>query len=75
MKTRLNIVETFRVDTQTDADQAIEDARAEAEKNGYEITATKATYKSKKAKGAIVDEGWEVMITKHYQDFWFDGAF
>ena len=43
--------------------------------NGYEVTGNKATYKTKKAKGQIIDDGWEVTITKHYNDFWYDGAF
>ena len=75
MKVKLNVVETYRVDTQDEADQALEDARTDAVTNGYEVTDNKATYKTKKAKGQIIDDGWEVTITKHYNDFWYDGAF
>ena len=31
--------------------------------------------KEKKAKGAVVDEGYEVTLIKHFSDFWYDGAF
>ena len=75
MKVKLNVVESYRVDTQSEADAAIEEARSEAMTKGYDVTGNKMSYKAKKSKGQVVDEGWEVTITKHVNDFGQDGAF
>ena len=75
MKTKLSITEVYRLDTELEVEQFISDERIKADKEGYELKGYKSAKKEKKAKGAVIDEGYEVTLIKHFSDFWYDGAF
>ena len=70
MKTLLNVTETYRVDSEEEVKQAIEDAKNDAEENGYLIKGHSSKMKEKKSKGEVIDEGWEITIKKEYNLFW-----
>lgn len=73
MKTKLDFVAMYRVDTLEEVEQLHEDMKAEALEKGYELKGFTWTKKEKKKKGAILDEGFLVKVTKHYSDFFFSG--
>ena len=70
MKTLLSTVETFRVDTEEEAKELIEEAKENA--TDYMVTNYTSTYKEKKSKGEVIASGYQVKITKEYKPFWFD---
>lgn len=72
MRTLLNTVETFRVDTEEEAKELIEEVKDGAADGGYIVTNYNTTYKEKKAKGELVADGYAVRVTKQYHTFWFD---
>ena len=67
MKTKLSITEVYRLDTELEVEQFISDERVKADKEGYELKGYKSAKKEKKSKGAVVDEGYEVTLIKHYR--------
>jgi hypothetical protein len=75
MRVKLDVVETYRVDSDAEAVEFIDECKEKAKQGGYEISAYSSLYKEKKAKGQVVDCGYIVKITKHYSNFWVDGAF
>ena len=61
----VSTVETYRVDTEAEATQAIE----EAKKNGsYVLGKYTSEHKTRKAKGEIIDEYWKLSLTKLFND-------
>ena len=66
--TKIKTVETFRADTETEAENFIMKLKENA--NDYDLRKYGITKKEKKAKGEIIDEGYEVTATKVYNDFW-----
>lgn len=72
MRTLLNTVETFRVDTEEEAKELIEEMKEKAVDGGYIVTNYSSTYKEKKAKGEVIADGYQVKVTKQYHPFWFD---
>ena len=75
MRVKLNVVETYRVDSDTEATEFIDECKQKAKDGGYEISAYSSNAKEEKAKGQVVDCGYEVKVTKHFNNFWTDGAF
>lgn len=61
----VSTIETYRVDTEAEATQAIE----EAKKNGsYVLGKYISEHKTRKAKGEIIDEYWKLSLTKMFND-------
>lgn len=67
---KIEMKETYRIDSEEEVKQFIENCKAEAEEKGYILNAYTSTLKEKKSKGEIVDLGFNVTITKKYNDFW-----
>lgn len=68
MKELLQTVEKIRVDTESEAVQLIEEMKAKAVTEGYEIRKSSYTKKQKKSKGEIVADWVNVEITKKFND-------
>jgi hypothetical protein len=63
MKFLLKTVETYRVDTEEEATQLIEEA-----KKKFTVSKAISEKKSRKAKGEIIDEWVRVTITKEFTE-------
>lgn len=70
MRTLLKTVETFRVDSEAEAKELIEEMKENAVEEDYSVVNYASTYKTKKKKGEIIDSGYEVKITKSFAPFW-----
>ena len=55
--------------SEEEAKDFLEDFRQGARQEGYTVGANGYTYKSKKSKGEIVEEGWLCKCTKIHNDF------
>lgn len=64
MKYLLNIVETYRADSEEEAQALIQEAK---EDGSFELTKYKCEHKEKKSKGELADEAWVVALTKQYR--------
>ena len=51
----------------------LESYKKDSEEKGYVLGASGYTYKTKKAKGEIIDEAWVVKVTKILGGVWDDG--
>lgn len=60
----------LRADTEIEAKEIIENYRKNAAEEGYTIGAAGYTYKTKKAKGEIVDEAWVCKIVQNFSGVW-----
>ena len=60
-----NVVETYRVETEAEADALIEAAR---ENSLYNLTKSSITHKEVKQKGEVIDEYYLVALTKFIQE-------
>ena len=69
----LKQTDEFVLDTEEEAIALIEKARQAANSEGYVLGANGYTYKTKKAKGEIIDEAWVVKVTKILGGVWDDG--
>ena len=65
----LKKTEEYRVDTEEEAKEVMEQFRYEAAENGYTVGSCGYTKKEKKAKGDIIDEGFLVKCVKIYGGF------
>lgn len=63
MKYLLNTIETYRVESEEEAEVLIEEAKAAGTLNKYSCT-----YKEKKSKGEVVDDWYRVTLTKVFTD-------
>lgn len=63
----------FRVDTEEEAKNEMENEREQARKSGYIISKAGYTYKEKKSKGDIIDKAYVVTIVKTYGGVWDEG--
>lgn len=66
MKTLLNVVETYRADTEEEAKALIEEAKQDS---SFELSKYSSEYKEKKSKGA---SAYMIKLTKNYESFWYD---
>lgn len=57
----IQTIETYRADTESEADQLIAEAK---ESTDYELKKHNAEKKEVKQKGEIIDEYWKVNLTK-----------
>ena len=66
---RTKKTETFRVDSEEQATNLVEDFKSQAMSEGSSVIKTKIDYKSKKDRktGEIVEEWWIVEITISYE--------
>lgn len=69
---KLKITEEFKAYTEEEAIQALSNMRANQEKENYILGANGYKYKTKKAKGEIIDEAWIVTATKIFGEVWED---
>lgn len=60
----------LRADSEESAKECIEGYREEAKEKGYTIAAAGYTYKSKKAKGEIIDQAWICKIVMQFSEVW-----
>lgn len=67
MNRLLNVVETYRADTEEEAKSLIEEAKADS---SFILSKYSSEHKEKKSKGEIVDECYVVKLTKVYSDLW-----
>lgn len=66
----LKVTEEYRVDSEIEAKEAMEEFRSAAASNGYSVGSCGYTYKEKKAKGEVIDEAWVVKVVKVYGGVW-----
>lgn len=67
---KLKTTEEYRTESEGEAKEVMEKFRNEANEKGYGIASCGYTYKTKKAKGEIIDSGFLVKVTKVYNTFW-----
>ena len=56
--------------SEEEAKDFIENFRKKSHEEDYTVGANGYTYKSKKSKGEIVEEGWLCKCVKIHEDFW-----
>ena len=61
----VSTTETYRVDTESEATQAIEEAKQD---NSYILGKYTNEHKERKSKGEVVDEYWKLTLTKLFND-------
>ena len=66
---KLKVTEEYRVDTENEAKEAMENFRQRAAQEGYILNSCGYTHKEKKSKGEIVDEGYLLKVVKVYGGF------
>ena len=66
----LEQTEKYRTDSEEEAISMIESYRKDAEEKGYTLGASGYAYKTKKAKGEIIDEAWVVTVKKILGGVW-----
>ena len=54
----LNVVETYRVDTEEESEELINEAKSDG---SFELTKYNCEHKEKKSKGEIIDEAYVVL--------------
>jgi len=67
---QLSVIETYRIDTETEVQTFIEQAKKNANSGGYILESYSSQLKEKKAKGDVIDAGYLVKLTKTYDAFW-----
>lgn len=63
MKYLLEVTEVYRVDSEPEVDQLIEEAKADKR---YELSKYGRVYKEQKVKGEVVDSWMRVSLTKRF---------
>ena len=66
----LKQTEEYRTNSEDEAKNLMEKFRQDSKENGYTIGKMGYTYKTKKAKGEIIDEAWVLSITKVIRGVW-----
>ena len=69
MKYLLGVVETYRVDSESEADNLIAEAK---EDSSFTLAKYDREQKEKKSKGEIIDKAYVVKLTKKYYDSLWD---
>lgn len=65
MKYLVSAVETYRVDTELEATQLIEESKRAG---SYELSKYSSERKERKSKGEVIDEFYKVSLTKVFND-------
>ncbi len=66
----LKQTDEIRANSEEEAKAIMEHFRADAKEKGYTLGASGYTYKTKKAKGEIIDEAWVVKVVKVIGGVW-----
>lgn len=66
----IKTTEEYIANSEAEAIAIIQNYRTDAEEKGYKLGACSYTYKTKKAKGEIIDECWVTKITKILGGIW-----
>ena len=61
----VSTTETYRIDTESEATKAIEEAKKD---NSYTLGKYTNEHKERKLKGEVVDEYWKLTLTKIFND-------
>lgn len=61
------VVETFVVKNEQEALDFIQETKDKQNEEGFSLTKCESTYKTKKAKGEIIDDWYEVKFQKDYE--------
>ena len=67
---KLKVTEEFRVETEAEAKNAVENFQKEGLEKGFSIIKWSADYKTKKSKGEIIDNGYLLKVTFQFNNFW-----
>ena len=67
---KLKVTEEFRVETEAEAKNAVENFQKEGLEKGFSIIKWSADYKTKKSKGEIIDNGYLLKVTFQFSNFW-----
>lgn len=70
MQYLMQVVETYRIDSEKEVEEFINQEKKKAEEDGYILKGYSSDHKEKKSKGEIVDEAELVKLTKVYGSFW-----
>ena len=70
MRVLLSNTEVYRIDSEEEVKEAIEEAKANANTDGYILKGYSSKIKEKKSKGEVIDSGYEVTLKKEYNTFW-----
>lgn len=60
----------YRIDSEDRVKSFIEEQKQKASAEGYTVKKYSSTFKEKKSKGEVIDEGYEVSITTSHGTFW-----
>lgn len=66
----LKITEEYRVDSEIEAKELMEQIRGEAAEKGYSVGACGYTRKEKTQKGEVIDCGFHIKAVKIFSSFW-----
>ena len=66
----LKVTEEYRAESEQEVKEMNEQFKTEAKTKGYILNTFSYNKKEKKSKGAIVDDGYLVKVTKVYGGFW-----
>ena len=66
MKYLCKVTEVYRVESENEAAALIEQAKAD---RGFILLKSSTEYKTKKAKGEIIDEYWLTTLVKEFTDY------
>ena len=61
----ISTTETYRVDTESEATRAIEEAKQDG---SYVLGKYTSEHKERKSKGEVIDEYWKLTLTKLFND-------
>lgn len=64
------VTEVYRVDTEEEVKNFIEELKAEALDEGYVLQSCAYTLKEKTSKGEVIDSGYQVKVVKQFAKFW-----
>ena len=70
MRVLLSNTEVYRIDSEEEVKEAIEEAKANANVDGYILKGYSSKIKEKKSKGEVIDAGYEVTLKKENNTFW-----
>lgn len=65
MKYLITTTEVYRVDTETEAQELINEAKKD---NYFTLSKYTSEYKERKAKGEVIDDYYKVSLTKTFSD-------
>lgn len=65
MKYLTQVVETYRIDSEEEVKEAIEEAKSA---KNYTLTRYTSQFKERKAKGEVIDTWYKVTLTKTFTD-------